>query len=104
MKQGIILLLLTALLAACNTQTSSKQGNKVTQTDTLSLVLHVERMTCEHCEMTVEGSVKALAGVIEANASHVDSSTTIRFNSAEVSLAEITEAIESKGYKVVGEK
>jgi copper chaperone CopZ len=104
MKQGIILLLLTALLAACNTKTSNKQGHEAVEADTVRLVLHVERMTCEHCEMTVEGSVKALAGVFEANASHVDSSTTIRFNSAEVSLAEITEAIESKGYKVVGEK
>lgn len=104
MKTGIVLVLLVTLLAACSRQGSNKQGKNTMIADTVSMVLQVERMTCEHCEMTVENSVKALPGIAEVKASHVDSSTVLRYNAAEVTLADITKAIESKGYKVVGEK
>lgn len=104
MKNLILILLIATSMAACNSKTSQKQAGNASATDTLALVLHVERMTCEHCEMTVEGSVKALPGILEVKASHVDSSATLRYLPSEVSVAEIAEAIESKGYKVLGEK
>lgn len=104
MKKILVLLLIVAAFTACNTKQNQSNESLASTADTIQTVLHVERMTCDHCEMTVEGSVKALPGIVEVKANFEDSTTSVQFDASLITLATITEAIEKNGYKVVGEK
>lgn len=104
MKLTILIIAVTVILASCNSKSSSKDENVSANTDTLQMVLHVERMTCDNCEMTVENSVNALAGIVSIKANYEDSSAVVKYDASKVSLASISGAIEKKGYIVVGEK
>ncbi|MFA9392235.1 MAG: cation transporter [Prolixibacteraceae bacterium] len=103
MKKIFILLFVIAL-TACQSKPGKTDGNLSASHDTIQTVLHVERMTCDHCEMTIEGSVKELAGIVEVKADHEDSTTLVKYDAAVVTLADISAAIEKKGYKVIAEK
>lgn len=103
MKNLIILVFSLAVLAACNSKPSQTKEELASAPDTIQTVLHVNNMTCNHCEMTVEGGVKELAGIVSVKASYLDSTTTIKYDASKVSLASISQAIEKKGYKVEGE-
>ncbi|MGF7140438.1 cation transporter [Roseimarinus sediminis] len=104
MKQLAMVLFALFVLAACNNKSKSNTEVLSAAPDTLQTILHVEGMTCDHCEMTVQGSVAGLAGLVSIEANHVDSSTVVKYDASQLSLKQITEAIEKKGYKVVGEK
>lgn len=103
MKKLFIVLFGIALLAACNSKNTNTKEQLAAQADTIQKVLHVERMTCDHCEMTIEGSVKELAGIVSVKADHVDSTTVVKYDASKVSLTSISQAIEKKGYLVKGE-
>lgn len=105
MKKLLFVLFVAGALAACNTKRSSTSEISTTVVpDTIQTVLHVERMTCDHCEMTIEGSVKELPGIVQVKAEHLDSTTLIKYDASQISIETIAQAIEKKGYKVVGEK
>lgn len=100
----LVIVFVLVLGFACNS-TNKKVNQELSATpDTLKTVLHVEGMTCDHCEMTVQGSVNEIAGIVSIKADHVDSSTVVSYDASQTSLSEISKAIEKKGYKVVGEK
>ena len=103
MKKIFVAVLGIALFAACNSKTSGTKEQLAAEPDTIQKVLHVERMTCDHCEMTVEGSVKELAGIVSVKADYEDSTTVVKYDASKVSLASISKAIEKKGYLVTGE-
>lgn len=104
MKRILVVFFALFVLAACNSNTKSNSEELSATPDTLQTLLHVEGMTCDHCEMTVQGSVAGLSGIVSIEANHVDSSTVVKYDTSQISLKQISEAIEKKGYQVVGEK
>lgn len=70
---------------------------------TKTVLLHVDGMTCEGCEMTISKAVISIEGVIDVNASHTDSLTTVVFDTSKANIVLISEKINELGYTVVGE-
>lgn len=62
--------------------------------------LDVQGMSCGHCKSAVEGALKKLDGVSEAEANVDSGKVNISFDEAKVTLASIKEAIEDQGYDV----
>ncbi|HEX3031630.1 MAG TPA: copper chaperone CopZ [Bacillota bacterium] len=69
---------------------------------TQNITLKVEGMTCGHCKMTVEKTVKALEGVASAEVDLAAKQVAVTFDSDKVSVAAIKEAIDDQGYDVIG--
>ncbi|ASN04825.1 copper chaperone CopZ [Virgibacillus necropolis] len=67
----------------------------------MQTTLAVRGMTCGHCEKAVKGSLEKLEGVkgveVHLSAGKVD----VSYDDAEVTIAEMREAIEEQGYDVV---
>lgn len=104
MKKNLFILAFALAFIACNSKQTKNTEAVATLPDTVALVLHVEGMTCNHCEMTVQGSVADLAGIIDIKADHRDSTSTVTYDASQINIDAITKAIEKKGYKVVGQK
>lgn len=102
--KNLILIVFVIIVASCNTKTSTQSAQLSAQPDTIKTILHVEGMTCDHCEMTVQASVKELDGLVKVKANHVDSTTLVKFDASKTTIEEISKAIEKKGYKVIAEK
>jgi len=64
-----------------------------------SAVIPVEGMTCFTCELTVESSVKGLAGVRSVDAKVKDAAAYVEYDSLQVSVPQLIEAINKTGYK-----
>ena len=58
----------------------------------------VKGMSCEHCRMTVESAIKALAGVKEARVDLESASATVSYDARQLGLQDLKSAIEQKGY------
>jgi copper chaperone len=70
-------------------------GKKKAQVD---LVVH--GMTCAHCEMRVKKALMEVAGVRDAEASHVKERATVTLDpKVEVSLDALVAAVEGAGYQ-----
>lgn len=63
--------------------------------------LNIEGMTCTGCEEHVKFASTQLEGVLEANSSWESGTALIKFETAKVTLEDITEAINATGYTVV---
>lgn len=70
---------------------------------TKTILLQINGMTCEGCEMTITKAVSDIEGVVDVNASHTDSLTTVIFDTSKASIVLISEKINELGYTVVGE-
>lgn len=101
MKNILIILTIAMAIVACNSKNTKKVEAIAADPDTVALVLHVEGMTCDHCEMTVQGSVTELAGIIDVKADHEDSTTVVKYDASQTNLEAIKKAIEQKGYNIV---
>ena len=64
-------------------------------------VIRVEGMTCGHCKMAVEGTLKKLNGVLDAVVNLGEKIVTVSFNEGDVTLEQMKAAIEDQGYDVV---
>lgn len=103
MRRIILFAFLLTIFAACQSKTAGTKDELASTPDTLQTIFKVERMTCDHCEMTVEGSVKELAGIVSVKANFEDSTTIVKYDASKVTKTSIAEVIEKKGYKVAGE-
>jgi copper chaperone CopZ len=65
------------------------------------LTLTIERMTCHHCEMTVEKAVKQLKNVLSAKADHQNKTLEIVYT-GELKIEDVKQKVEEAGYKVLG--
>ena len=63
------------------------------------VVLPVEGMTCYTCTLTVEHSLKSLEGVQEAKASVPGKSVTVNYDTRQVSVEQLVEAVNKTGYQ-----
>lgn len=101
MKKIISGIVLLVSLAAC----SSKQAPK---TDAKPVVvearLKVEGMHCDDCEISIAKGVNQLAGIDSISANHEDSTAFVRFDSNKTNVAEISKAIEGRGFHVAAAK
>lgn len=100
MKHLLILAFALAILGACNSPKTKTEANLSAEPDTVQTTLHVEGMSCDHCEMTIQDGVKQLDGIVEVVANHEDSTTYVKYDASKTSFKEITAAIQKKGYKV----
>lgn len=64
--------------------------------------LSVPDISCDHCKTSIEGATTELSGVAESAVDIPAKTVTVRFETAEVGLAEIVSAIEDQGYEVEG--
>lgn len=62
--------------------------------------LHVEGMSCSHCEMNVKRALEALEGVESAAASAAEKKADVSYDPSKVTLAQMRGAIEDAGYDV----
>nr|WP_135825087.1 heavy metal translocating P-type ATPase [Halorussus ruber] len=66
--------------------------------------LDVRGMSCANCSGTVEDALSELDGIEEVNVNFATDEGTVEYDSGEVTLAEIYEAIEESGYEPVSEE
>ncbi|MCY8808608.1 copper chaperone CopZ [Bacillus atrophaeus] len=64
--------------------------------------IKVEGMSCQHCVKAVESSVGELNGVSAVHVNLEAGEVDVSFHAGQVSLKEITDAIEDQGYDVAG--
>lgn len=72
--------------------------------DVQTVTFDVEGMTCNGCASHVETEVNKLSGIVKVEASYEEATAKVEFDQTKVSLAQIEEAINGTGYKVVGKK
>jgi mercuric ion transport protein len=97
MKQTVFFLILGLTLAACQ-----GRSDQIAAENLESISFDVEGMTCTGCESSVAKSLENLEGVAQANASHERGKATVSFDKSMVTVREMEEAIESRGYRVKG--
>lgn len=94
----LLILLVTFLFAACNSKVSKQET--ATNQATQEIVYHVEGMTCDHCEASIQKGVSALEGISLVEANHEDSTTRVVFDPSLTNNDEILAAIKKRGYQV----
>jgi copper chaperone len=63
--------------------------------------LHVEGMSCGHCENAVQNAISALPGIKKAKASKRKKEAVVEYDSSAVTEELIAEAVRDAGYTVV---
>ncbi|TFJ92762.1 copper chaperone CopZ [Lentibacillus salicampi] len=66
-----------------------------------NITLDVKGMTCGHCQSSVEGVLKGLEGVTDAEVDLSSGKVDVTYNDAQVTVAAMREAVEDQGYDVV---
>ena len=57
----------------------------------------VNGMKCVHCKANVENALKALNGVVSAEANLEDANVTVEYDESKVNPSEIKEAVDNSG-------
>lgn len=97
--------LVVAVFAGLNVYTFANQRQHTAPTSggppgtATDVIIPVEGMTCLTCELTVESSLKKLPGVQSADARVAEQAAYVSYDSAQISLDEIIEAINKTGYR-----
>ena len=104
MKQiTFLLMLLTVFTFACNQKTTKKEApqTEIQPAANIEVVYHVEGMTCDDCEQSIQKGVNQLNGIKLVEANHEDSTTRVVYNPTQTDAKQIIAAIKKRGYKVV---
>ena len=72
--------------------------------DIQTVIFDIEGMTCNGCASHVENEVNKLPGIVKVDASYEEATAKVEFDQTRVGLAQIEEAINGTGYKVVDKK
>lgn len=70
------------------------------EVSSMEKTLDVQGMSCGHCKASVEGALKKLDGVKEAEANVTTGKVDVSFDEAKVNEQALKEAIEEQGYDV----
>lgn len=97
MKRIFLIAALTLSIAACTPKQAPKEKAAPVMVEAN---LKVKGMSCDGCELTIAKGVNLLAGIDSISANHEDSTAFVRFDSNKTNLAEISKAIEGRGYVV----
>ena len=93
MKAFTKLAVVWILLTLAMTLQAGQRDNQVT--------LEVTNMVCSSCEMRIEQTISALAGVTSVEADASSNSVRVNFDSNRVTLEQILQASEAAGYPAV---
>lgn len=74
------------------------------QSDLQTAVFAIKGMTCAGCEPHVNGEVSKLKGVVEVKTSYAKGTSVVRYETKQVTLAQIKAAIAKTGYEIVSVK
>ena len=66
-----------------------------------TVVLQIRGMTCDACETHIEVPLRKLKGVTSADANYKDHNVTVVYDSAQITLEKIKEAILATGYELM---
>lgn len=66
-----------------------------------NITLDVKGMTCGHCQSSVEGALKGLEGVTNAEVDLSSGKVDVTYDDAQVTVDTMREAVEDQGYDVV---
>jgi len=67
----------------------------------MQTTIHIEGMSCSHCEAAVKKAVSELNGVKAVSVSLAGKTATVEYDPAAVNLDQMKAAIEDAGYDVV---
>ena len=99
--RNLVFILGIFFLVSCGGQKKQNEGSDSSEQAALTEVtLNVGGMDCDMCVASIEKGVGEVEGVEFVKAELSDSTTVVKFNEAETSLAQITQAIEKRGYHV----
>jgi Cu+-exporting ATPase len=99
MKKVFYLLILLVFVSCQSGNKNIKEEKTVTeQVSVVEATINIGGMHCENCVASVEKGVKALNGIESVTVSLNDSTAIISFDASKVELAQIEEAIKSRGY------
>ena len=106
---GMVSLFAIAMLAFPNYASAfytdnSKEVIVENQEDIQIAYFDIKGMTCNSCEEHIKYAVNELEGIIETNASFTNGKAAVKYDGTRVTLEEIRIAINSTGYKVVGDQ
>lgn len=87
------------LLISCNNLNNSSSQENPNNSQKVQITMAVDGMTCQGCENTVQNALTAIDGIDSASASHVHKIVDIFVDTSQVSIKEIRNAINSKGYR-----
>jgi len=105
MKKALFILAISMAFASCQApQKKAETAKTEIAAATVEATLRVEGMTCTECEQSVAKGVNELAGIDSISANHLDSTAFVRYDPSKTDLAQITKAIEGRGYEVVANK
>lgn len=66
-----------------------------------TMTLDVKGMSCGHCKSSVEGALKGLEGVTNAEVNLDTGKVDVTYDDVKVKVADMREAVEDQGYDVV---
>ena len=107
MKNIFFVFLLAAFMAGCagkSTATDNAAQATTTAVANKTVTLAIEGMTCTGCENTISEAVGKIAGVATIQASHLDSTAVVSYDSTLTTVSAIGAAITDAGYDFKGEK
>lgn len=106
MKKVFYTLVICVAFAACQSPKPKTDTGKTSEVAAVPVEanLRVEGMSCSGCEQTIAKGVGELAGIDSISANHLDSTAFVRFDASKTDLAQITKAIEDRGYHVVADE
>lgn len=94
----LLFIILSIGLFFIGCDSTEKKQVVVKQSDIVQKTIGIEGMTCVGCEVTLEGSISKIEGVVKVKASVASDSATVSYDKTKTNLAEITKTIKSEGY------
>lgn len=64
----------------------------------METTLHVQGMTCAHCEASVKGALEKLAGVQRVDVNLETGDVAVTYDEGKVTIDKMREAVEEQGY------
>jgi copper chaperone CopZ len=97
-------LLLTTILVltlSCKNTPQQTTETKKENTETVSMEIKIEGMTCNGCEQTIENAVSGLAGIESVEASFVNANAIVQIDPLKIDTNLIKTTINKTGYKTI---
>ena len=82
---------------------TEKSATLTIDSKTETVEFSIKGMTCDACEEHVKMEVNKLPGIVSSNVSYTKHNAIVQFDPAKTNSQQITEAINSTGYKVISQ-
>nr|WP_321450226.1 cation transporter [uncultured Carboxylicivirga sp.] len=95
---GVVVLVIA--LFSCHNRNQRSSVKEIDSTNIVEIVMNIEGMTCEGCEVTIERGLLKLDGVIEVKADHNTGIAKVKADTVNLNKDDITRIINKVGYRV----